>query len=230
MAGRGVTVAVEFDGSHFELHVAGHAPLYILMDELTEKTGVHAELQSLVLIDPEDETDSRLLDDEELPLYTLGLRDGSRLLLTALEETPDFMDPADEGGPDPPGVCPDADTELAAQLFSLDQPEGSPRAKAPRALNARPSVYRRKLDTPIQPNRANHSFNGVMFDVKPKGPFEVVVSSIWVRLCFRTQIGRQSGDCLSAFCRGYFRTERCCTAWQKPAFANEANIRARMVG
>jgi hypothetical protein len=185
MAGRGITVSVEFEGVQFGLYVARHAPLYILTDELAEKTGVEPERQSLVLIDPEDETDSQLLVDEEMPLFTLGVRDGSRLLLTALEEAPDFAGPRHEAIPNP-GVDADVELEAAAQLFTLEPPAGSPRATAPRALNTRPSVYRRRLDTPIQPNRANHSFNGVMFDVKPKGPFEVMVSSLWVRLCPQT--------------------------------------------
>ena len=182
MAGRGITVTVEFEGVQFGLYVARHAPLYILMDELAEKTGVEPERQSLVLIDPDDETDSQLLEDEEMPLCRLDVRDGSRLLLTALDEPPDFADPRHKAIPNPV-VTADAELEAAAQLFALEPPANSPRATAPRALNTRPSIYRRRLDTPIQPNRANHSFNGVMFDVKPKGPFEVVVSSLWVRLC-----------------------------------------------
>lgn len=173
---------VDFEGVQFALDVARHAPLYILMDELEAKTGVHVERQSLVLIDPDDETDSRLLDDDEMPIYTFGVRDGSCLLLTALEEAIEPTDPLELAGVLDPGVDAAADFDAAAQFFSLEPPEGSPRATAPRALNARPSVYRRRLDTPIQPNRANHSFNGVMFDVKPKGPFEVMVSSIWVRI------------------------------------------------
>ncbi len=178
---------VEFEGVQIVLDVARHAPLYILMDELEAKTGVHVERQSLVLIDPDDETDSLLLDDDELPIHTFGVREGSRLLLTALEDTPEPENPLDLVDVPDPSVDAAADYVDAARFFSLEPPEGSPRATAPRALNARPSVYRRRLDTPIQPNRANHSFNGVMFDVKPKGPFEVVVSSIWVRICFRTQ-------------------------------------------
>jgi|EP01046_Picozoa_sp_COSAG06_P043313 hypothetical protein len=178
MAGRGINLSVEFDGEHLQLNVARHAPLYILMDELAAKTGVAAELQSLVLIDEEDETDSRLLDNEDMPLYHLGVRDGSRLLLTALEDTPDWQEPTMVSDSRQEDI--DADAEAAAQFFVLEPPRGSPRAMAPKALESRPSVYRRRLDTPIQPRRANHSFNGVMFDVKPKGPFEVMVSSIWV--------------------------------------------------
>ena len=36
------------------------------------------------------------------------------------------------------------------------------------------------LNTLIPPNRADHCFNGVIFNISAKGPYEVVVRSIWI--------------------------------------------------
>jgi hypothetical protein len=37
-----------------------------------------------------------------------------------------------------------------------------------------------KLETRAQPRRADHSYNGIMFDIQAKGPATVQVTSIWV--------------------------------------------------
>jgi hypothetical protein len=36
------------------------------------------------------------------------------------------------------------------------------------------------LHTPISADRADHSYNGIIFDIKAKGPYEVAIKSIWV--------------------------------------------------
>ena len=87
MSGRGINISVQHGDDLLRLHVARHAPLWTLLDELYSKTGVRQELQALVLVDEADETDSTLLDEEDWPLYHLGVQDGSRLVLTALEDT-----------------------------------------------------------------------------------------------------------------------------------------------
>ena len=176
MAGRGINITCEFEGDLLCLNVARHAPLYILIDELSEKTGVQAELQSIVLIDEHDETDSRLLDNGDIPLYHLGLRDGSRLILTALDDVADWQETEIVPVPKQAELTQDP----MAEFFLLQPPAGSPRAAAPSSVSPTQAVHRRRLDTPIQPRRANHSFNGVMFDIKPNGPYEVMVSSMWV--------------------------------------------------
>ena len=154
MSGRGINISVQHGDDLLRLHVARHAPLWTLLDELYSKTGVRQELQALVLVDEADETDSTLLDEEDWPLYHLGVQDGSRLVLTALEDTaPGRRD--DEPALDPP----DDGTE---SFFVLEPPEGSPRAAAPKAVTPRRRVHRRKLETRIQPRGANHSYNGVM--------------------------------------------------------------------
>ena len=154
MSGRGINISVQHGDDLLRLHVARHAPLWTLLDELYSKTGVRQELQALVLVDEADETDSTLLDEEDWPLYHLGVQDGSRLVLTALEDTApsrrDYEPALDE---------PDDGTE---SFFVLEPPEGSPRAAAPKAVTPRRRVHRRKLETRIQPRGANHSYNGVM--------------------------------------------------------------------
>ena len=154
MSGRGINISVQHGDDLLRLHVARHAPLWTLLDELYSKTGVRQELQALVLVDEADETDSTLLDEEDWPLYHLGVQDGSRLVLTALEDTaPSRRDEPALDGP------PDDGTE---SFFVLEPPEGSPRASAPKAVTPRRRVHRRKLETRIQPRGANHSYNGVM--------------------------------------------------------------------
>ena len=155
MSGRGINISVQHGDDLLRLHVARHAPLWTLLDELYSKTGVRQELQALVLVDEADETDSTLLDEEDWPLYHLGVQDGSRLVLTALEDTaPSRRDdePALDGSPD----------DGTESFFVLEPPEGSPRAAAPKAVTPRRRVHRRKLETRIQPRGANHSYNGVM--------------------------------------------------------------------
>jgi len=147
MAGRGVRINVTIDatGEDIEVFIARHSPLSLLKQKLSRRTGIAPRLQSLVLV-LHDATDSMLLEDDHELIQHLGITHGSRLLMSTLSE-----------------VSPASQRSQVARALSVESPyEGSADRQA-----------QRKLVTPVQPRDANHSYNGVMFDIKPKGPYEV---------------------------------------------------------
>ena len=60
MSGRGINISVQHGDDLLRLHVARHAPLWTLLDELYSKTGVRQELQALVLVDEDDQSGDML--------------------------------------------------------------------------------------------------------------------------------------------------------------------------
>jgi hypothetical protein len=53
-------------------------------------------------------------------------------------------------------------------------------SQAPAPVHEHTVLRRGVLDTPIQPHEADHSYNGVVFDVKSHGDHEVTITSLWV--------------------------------------------------
>jgi hypothetical protein len=95
MAGRGIRVTVGLEsGEQLTLHMARHAPLYTLKDELAARTSVAPERMALVLVDEDDPTDSTLLERDDYPLTHLGVMHGSVLFLSILTHDPRGAVPA----------------------------------------------------------------------------------------------------------------------------------------
>jgi hypothetical protein len=160
MAGRGCSITIKVlggssgDNSVDELHlpVALHSPLEILKDQLADLTGISHRDQVLILLDlsdPERNHDVLLIGRDHESLRNCGIRNHSILTLHALG--------------------------LSAELKQKMTRESLIKKKASEVLNTEP-VY--SLATTITAAQANHSFNGVIFDIMCKSPYEVDITSI----------------------------------------------------
>jgi hypothetical protein len=199
MAGRGVrfTVLVD-DDVELELDCASHTPLWVLKQQLAERTGVAPADQAIVRKTAKD--DSELLEDDELSLGRYGIRSGSVLIMTLLQTvlaTTDD-DPTPPSAPTPeeemattlramPDLGVDADPEAVAararkQTAAWLVAERRRRELAALALAEQSALVgeRETAATDIGPADADHSYSGIVFDVEPKGSTEVIVDAIHV--------------------------------------------------
>lgn len=160
MAGRGCSITIKVlggcsgDNSVDELHlpVALHSPLEILKDQLSDLTGISFQDQVLILLDlsdPERNHDVLLIGRDHESLRNCGIRNHSVLTLHALG--------------------------LSAELKQKMTREALIKKKPGAMLNTEP-VY--SLATTITAAQANHSFNGIIFDIMCKSPYEVDITSI----------------------------------------------------
>jgi hypothetical protein len=127
-------------------------------------SGIDVAEQVLVLCDltdPDRNRDVHLADHwNDSTLAQCGITDGSYLTLHAL------------------GVAPDSgNTGSNFHDLLRSRKETKASAATAAAADARPVL---QLVTEITPADANHSYNGVMFDVHTKSPFEVDLYSVHV--------------------------------------------------
>jgi hypothetical protein len=167
MAGRGCTISVTIlggsggDGNNEELSlpVALHSPLEVLKEQLEELTGISMADQVIILCDLTDverNNDILLEGRDYMSLRECGIKNGSVLTLHAL------------------GMC--------AQRKQQMQHEALKNKLKKTAVNEdvvlREEDIKRSLDTKISAAQANHSYNGIIFDVKNNGPYEIELQSI----------------------------------------------------
>ena len=158
MAGRGCTIQIKVIGqsgvNEISLPVALHSPLEVLKEQLQTLTNIPMADQVIILCnlsDPERNSDVLLNGRDHLSLRDCGIRNGSYLTLHPLGMTAEKRLAQTTGG--------EEDNSKAAQ----------------QQLGAKYT-----LQTPISAAQADHSYNGVVFDVVAKGPFEVSITSIAV--------------------------------------------------
>jgi hypothetical protein len=162
MAGRGCTILVKVLGStengeqveDIILPVALHSPLEVLRDQIERLTNIAIRDQVLILCDlsdPERNSDLLLDGRDHLTLRECGIRNNSILSLHAL------------GLP--------AERRIDLLNVALERN----RKSEIKTLNSRPIS---SLATPIVAANANHSYNGIIFDIESIGPNEIEVTSI----------------------------------------------------
>eukprot|EP01031_Cornospumella_fuschlensis_P033452 gene33452-40470_t len=160
MAGRGCTITIKLLGSlgpgsveDISLPVALHSPLIVLKQELAEFVAIRPADQVLILCDlsdPDRNSDVLLTGRDDFTLSECGVRNGSILTLHAL------------------GMS--AEMRQAISKVALSDPKES----------VVEDKHRFELFTPIGPELADHSYNGIIFDVEARGPFEVTLTSVSV--------------------------------------------------
>ena len=138
--------------TNMSLPVALHSPLEVLKAQLEDITGISPQDQVLILCDLTDveRNNDILLSENNSSLSECGIRHGSTLTLHPL------------GMP----------AEIRRSLLK-------PIVDKRNAKEARPELSI-SLSTPITAAQADHSYNGVIFDVISKGPYELSITSISV--------------------------------------------------
>jgi len=157
MAGRGCTIQLhvlneDFSNEEMSLPVALHSPLEVLKQQLEELIGIEYDNQVLILCD--------LTDPERNRDILLTGRDYMSLHACGIKNN-SLITIHRLGMP----------AEVQRQL--------SVKCTKPRGYDIdKSNIF--ILNTPITAAQANHSYNGVIFDVEAKGPYEVTVTSISV--------------------------------------------------
>lgn len=206
MSGRGARFTVLIDDDvEVEVHAGLHAPLWVLKQQLADRTGVAPGDQAIVLKtkDEHGADDSELLTDDHESLRGHGIRNGSTLIMTLLESPAGALTEADAAaaatGPTTaaetlaaalgaiPELKSDADPELIAssareQTRAWLAAERQHRADIARedaalaAVEGDPEL----AETEVTPAEADHSYSGVVFDVEAKGSTEVIIDALHV--------------------------------------------------
>ena len=132
-----------------KLPVALHSPLSVLKEQLASITAISVQEQVLILCDLSDkDRNNDRLLHEDICLRECGIEDGSFLTLHSL------------------GMDRDRKNQITAEAL--------------RKLQEKKVVDTRiqTVSTPITAAQANHSYNGIVFDVESAGPFEINVLSV----------------------------------------------------
>lgn len=184
MAGRGcnITVQVLRDDGQVEdisLPVALHTPLFVLKGQLGDMVGMPVETQVLILCDMSDpdRNSDQLLENDDLVLRECGVRDGSILSLHRIGANippPPAAAQGDEDEDDGNNVYHDEEGVKAAEAMGGDS-------------------Y--SLPTRTTADKADHSYNGVVFDVKVLSAYEVQLNSI----SLAGMLGRIVSRCRQAY-------------------------------
>ena len=166
MAGRGCTVSIAIlggaggDGQNEELSlpVALHSPLSVLKEQLEELTGINVRDQVMILCDLTDierNNDVLLEGRDYMSLRELQIKNGSVITLHAL------------------GMCAEKKHKMIKEAVKkmTDVNNDS-------NVILKESEIIRTLGTKITAAQANHSYNGVVFDVMSNGPFELELTSV----------------------------------------------------
>jgi hypothetical protein len=159
MAGRGCVIHIqvirsssgEENSETISLPVALHTTLQILRMEIERLTNISMADQVLILCDFTDverNSDVHLIGRDHLSLRECGIRNNSTLTVHALG--------------------------ISAEN-NMTNISSSPSMKRARYEEETPI---KTLSTRITPARANHSYNGVIFDIESKGPSSVIINSI----------------------------------------------------
>ena len=172
MAGRGCTVSVTILGAsqvssstgaptneELSLPVALHSPLSVLKEQLEVLTGIPTADQIVILCDLTDaeRNNDRLLEGRDyMTLRECGIRNGAVMTLHALG--------------------------LSAERYAAERKKTMQKATKTEdnSICVREEDKKRVLATKITAAKANHSYNGVLFDVKCNGPYEVDLLSVSV--------------------------------------------------
>jgi hypothetical protein len=164
MAGRGCTVKIQIlrqEGQSVQtdevsLPVALHSPLVVLRALLQAVSHIDAADQVLILCDlsdPDRNNDVHLdSSKDEMTLFQCGVQQGSVLGLHALGISGNLAHRFD-----------DLHSQAAKQAQLCTDP--------------RP-IHR--IETDITPEQANHSYNGIVFNICSKSPYELDVRSVSV--------------------------------------------------
>ena len=167
MANRGCTVSITILGGssgnsvneEISLPVALHSPLSVLKEQLENLTSIATVDQVLILCDLSDieRNNDKLLEGRDyMNLRDCGISNGAIMTLHALGMSAERKQKMQKEALKKPVTC-----------EALDEPVNEEDRK-------------HKLDTVITAARANHSYNGVVFDVMCNGPFEVDLLSVSV--------------------------------------------------
>jgi hypothetical protein len=167
MAGRGCTVCITILGGtdkssgneELSLPVALHSPLSVLKEQLEELTGIAAADQVVILCDLTDveRNNDKLLEGRDyMSLRDCGIKNGAVMTLHALG--------------------------LSAERYATERKLKMQKTtkETTEHLDVKEEDKKRTLETRITAARADHSYNGVLFDVKCNGPFEVDLLSVSV--------------------------------------------------
>jgi hypothetical protein len=162
MANRGCTICITVLGGstgkneEFSIPVALHAPLSVLKEQLEDITGIAILDQVVILCDLTDveRNNDKLLEGRDyMSLRECGIKNKAQISLHALGMSAEKYA-----------------AERKAQMLKVvveEEPE-----------NSREEDIKRTLATKITAAKADHSYNGVIFDVKCNGPFEVDLQSV----------------------------------------------------
>jgi hypothetical protein len=172
MAGRGCTVTVTILGGseaasttnastneELSLPVALHSPLSVLKEQLEVLTGIPSADQVVILCDLSDverNNDTLLEGRDYMTLRECGIRNGAAMTVHALG--------------------------LSAERYAAERKQKMQKASESEDENkyVREEDKKRILATKITAAKADHSYNGVLFDVKCNGPYEVDLLSVSV--------------------------------------------------
>ena len=167
MAGRGCTITVKVldsgsnnNGKHesdddLSLPVALHSPLEVLKQQLVEIIGIPIQDQVLILCnlnDPDRNSDILLTGRDFMTLHSCGIKNGSVLTLHAL------------------GLSSELKQKLMKEALLKKIDNNNNENKNNKIIHT--------LTTHITAAKANHSYNGVIFDIQGIGPYEINVLSI----------------------------------------------------
>ena len=163
MAGRGCNISIQVlrGGGNVEtisLAVALHTPLSVLNDQLEKMTNIPVDLQVVILCDFTDvnRNNDVLLSEDDHSLRACGIQEGSVLTVHHLVNTP-----------------------------SSNNNSNNNNAEAVSTSSVLPKDHY-ILNTDIDSPNADHSYNGLIFDVRAQGSYEVVIDAI----CLAGMLGR----------------------------------------
>ena len=163
MAGRGcnITIQVLRGGGNVEsisLAVALHTPLSVLKDQLEKMINIPVHLQVLILCDFTDvnRNNDILLSEDEQSLRACGIQEGSVLTVHHLVNSSSTVS-NDNNNADSSGII---SSTLPKDHYILS--------------------------TDIDARYADHSYNGLIFDIRAQGSFEVEIHAI----CLAGMLGR----------------------------------------
>lgn len=163
MANRGCTICITVLGGasgkneELSIPVALHAPLSVLKEQLEDITGIAISDQVVILCDLSDveRNNDKLLEGRDyMSLRECGIKNKAVITLHALGMSAEKYA-----------------AERKAQMLKAAVEEEQEQSM-------REEDIKRSLATKITAARADHSYNGVIFDVKCNGPFEVDLQSV----------------------------------------------------
>jgi hypothetical protein len=162
--------------------VALHSPLEVLRDQLESLTNIPVADQVLILCnlsDPERNSDVLLRGRDHMSLRDCGIRNNSVLTLHALGQQAQngmsmeaIMRARSSSAGEPPAQP------------SCSSASSSPRKDSPRSPRSPRNVFEddkyTTLETNVDAAHADHSYNGIIFDIISTGPYEIELKSIHI--------------------------------------------------
>ena len=137
------------------LPIALHSPLSVLKDQLFQSTGISPEVQVIILLDltdPDGNRNQLLNGQEHLNLRDIGIRNNSVLTLHPLGIT----------------------AEQQKRKFDEATEKKNLVKKNAKSAEVKTTTT---LNTPVTSAAADHSYNGIVFDLRVKTAHEVAIHS-----------------------------------------------------